>query len=215
MVGEEALLVSAVTKAMCGRLNNHHMRGGLKPATATFRGVPADLLVSLCEARPDMRHKVRNHMRHAKTRAEAHAELHVKRGAHGEVKMIDMGDIVSTRKEDTDLQLPTRYSVNPSDPKAWPSFLNFDDFKALAMRELHALCEAAPVLHLGGPLFWIVRSERARELRERARKLRAKERQERMERESAGTSDSTNEGDYSAPSSPHRHSPESYDSIDS
>eukprot|EP00873_Tetraselmis_striata_P028863 jgi/Tetstr1/449127/TSEL_036337.t1 len=40
-------------------LSSHHMHGGLKPATATFRGVPADLLVSICEARSDMWHKVR------------------------------------------------------------------------------------------------------------------------------------------------------------
>eukprot|EP00873_Tetraselmis_striata_P046396 jgi/Tetstr1/466660/TSEL_011148.t1 len=44
---------------MYDRLNSHHMQGGLKPATATFRGVPANLLVSFCEARSDMWHKVR------------------------------------------------------------------------------------------------------------------------------------------------------------
>eukprot|EP00873_Tetraselmis_striata_P015227 jgi/Tetstr1/435491/TSEL_024396.t1 len=55
VVGEEAL-VSAVTEAICDCLNGHHMQGGLKPATATFRGMPADLLVSLCEARPEMWH---------------------------------------------------------------------------------------------------------------------------------------------------------------
>eukprot|EP00873_Tetraselmis_striata_P009138 jgi/Tetstr1/429402/TSEL_019313.t1 len=41
VVGEEAL-VSAVTEVMHDRLNNYHMQGGLKPATATFRGVPTD-----------------------------------------------------------------------------------------------------------------------------------------------------------------------------
>eukprot|EP00873_Tetraselmis_striata_P001453 jgi/Tetstr1/421717/TSEL_012655.t1 len=41
--------------------------------------------------------KVRNHRRHAKkARAEARAELHVKRGAHGGVRMTDRGDIVPT-----------------------------------------------------------------------------------------------------------------------
>eukprot|EP00873_Tetraselmis_striata_P010473 jgi/Tetstr1/430737/TSEL_000178.t1 len=35
------------------------MRGGFKPATTTFRGVPADILISVCEERPDMWHKVR------------------------------------------------------------------------------------------------------------------------------------------------------------
>eukprot|EP00873_Tetraselmis_striata_P024223 jgi/Tetstr1/444487/TSEL_032368.t1 len=166
--------------------------------------------------------------------------------------------------KDTDLQLPTGYSVDPSDPKAWPFLPTFDDPKAYAMRELHALLCKAHFMHLVDPMddsdalrsvlgwdcsapippplpkqiggsifwcegppgeseadkpereaFWTVHSERARELRERARKLRAKERQERMERESAGTSDSTSECDYSAPRSPHRHSLESYDSSDS
>eukprot|EP00873_Tetraselmis_striata_P029934 jgi/Tetstr1/450198/TSEL_037237.t1 len=36
-----------------------------------------------------------------------------------------------------------------------------------------------------------------------------------MERESAGNSDSTSEGNYSAPRNPHRRSPESYDNIES
>eukprot|EP00873_Tetraselmis_striata_P035055 jgi/Tetstr1/455319/TSEL_042154.t1 len=91
-------MVSAVTEAMYDRLSIHHMHGGLKPPTTAFRGVPTALLiVSFCEARTDMWHKVRNHMRHAKkARAEARAELHVKRGAHGGVRMTDRGDIVPT-----------------------------------------------------------------------------------------------------------------------
>jgi len=110
------------------------MRGGSKPATTTFRGVPADLLILFCEARPGMSHKVRvtarggskkvrciatfregvesvavfkdvhggpltvrNHRRLAKkARADARAEQHVKKGAHGGVRMTDMGDIVFT-----------------------------------------------------------------------------------------------------------------------
>eukprot|EP00873_Tetraselmis_striata_P019843 jgi/Tetstr1/440107/TSEL_028465.t1 len=43
---------------MYDRLSRHYMQGGLMPATATFRGVPADFLVSFCEARPDMWHKM-------------------------------------------------------------------------------------------------------------------------------------------------------------
>eukprot|EP00873_Tetraselmis_striata_P038585 jgi/Tetstr1/458849/TSEL_004358.t1 len=40
------------------------------------------------------------------------------------------------------MELPTGYSVGPSDPKAWPFLTAFDDPKVYAMRELHALCEA-------------------------------------------------------------------------
>eukprot|EP00873_Tetraselmis_striata_P022160 jgi/Tetstr1/442424/TSEL_030548.t1 len=40
------------------------------------------------------------------------------------------------------MELPTGYSVGPSDPKAWPFLAAFDDPKVYAMRELHALCEA-------------------------------------------------------------------------
>eukprot|EP00873_Tetraselmis_striata_P008665 jgi/Tetstr1/428929/TSEL_018905.t1 len=40
------------------------------------------------------------------------------------------------------MELPTGYSVDPSDPKAWPFLTAFDDPKVYAMRELHALCEA-------------------------------------------------------------------------
>eukprot|EP00873_Tetraselmis_striata_P025141 jgi/Tetstr1/445405/TSEL_033188.t1 len=39
------------------------------------------------------------------------------------------------------MELPTGYSVGPSDPKAWPFLTAFDDPKVYAMRELHALCE--------------------------------------------------------------------------
>eukprot|EP00873_Tetraselmis_striata_P036760 jgi/Tetstr1/457024/TSEL_043688.t1 len=183
VVGEEAL-VSAVTEATYDRLNSHHMQGGLKRALATFRGVPADLLVSICEARSDMWHKVR--VTAPGGSKKARAELHMKRGAHGGVRKTDRGDIVSTlyplsldfkeepfrghisklkvvkgtvylhtgvvaAKEDTDLQLPTGYSVDPSDPKAWPFLPTFDDPKAYAMRELQAQCEAH-FMHLVGPM---------------------------------------------------------------
>eukprot|EP00873_Tetraselmis_striata_P000364 jgi/Tetstr1/420628/TSEL_011716.t1 len=40
------------------------------------------------------------------------------------------------------MELPTGYSVDPSDPKAWPFLTAFDDPKVYAMRDLHALCEA-------------------------------------------------------------------------
>eukprot|EP00873_Tetraselmis_striata_P004134 jgi/Tetstr1/424398/TSEL_014957.t1 len=40
------------------------------------------------------------------------------------------------------MELPTGYSVGPSDPKAWPFLTAFGDPKVYAMRELHALCEA-------------------------------------------------------------------------
>eukprot|EP00873_Tetraselmis_striata_P029185 jgi/Tetstr1/449449/TSEL_036544.t1 len=40
------------------------------------------------------------------------------------------------------MELPTGYSVGPSDPKAWPFLTAFDDLKVYAMRELHGLCEA-------------------------------------------------------------------------
>eukprot|EP00873_Tetraselmis_striata_P045328 jgi/Tetstr1/465592/TSEL_010239.t1 len=40
------------------------------------------------------------------------------------------------------MELPTGYSVGPSDPKAWPFLTAFDDPKVYAMRELHAQCEA-------------------------------------------------------------------------
>eukprot|EP00873_Tetraselmis_striata_P040262 jgi/Tetstr1/460526/TSEL_005785.t1 len=40
------------------------------------------------------------------------------------------------------MELPTGYSVDPSDPKAWPFLTAFDDPKVYAMRELHAPCEA-------------------------------------------------------------------------
>eukprot|EP00873_Tetraselmis_striata_P045501 jgi/Tetstr1/465765/TSEL_010390.t1 len=40
------------------------------------------------------------------------------------------------------MELPTGYSVGPSDPKAWPLLTAFDDPKVYAMRELQALCEA-------------------------------------------------------------------------
>eukprot|EP00873_Tetraselmis_striata_P001474 jgi/Tetstr1/421738/TSEL_001197.t1 len=40
------------------------------------------------------------------------------------------------------MELPTGYSVGPSDPKAWPFLTAVDDPKVYAMRELHALCEA-------------------------------------------------------------------------
>eukprot|EP00873_Tetraselmis_striata_P022843 jgi/Tetstr1/443107/TSEL_031163.t1 len=40
------------------------------------------------------------------------------------------------------MELPTGYSVGPSDPKAWPFLTAFEDPKVYAMRELHALCEA-------------------------------------------------------------------------
>eukprot|EP00873_Tetraselmis_striata_P011438 jgi/Tetstr1/431702/TSEL_021227.t1 len=40
------------------------------------------------------------------------------------------------------MELPTGYSVGPSDPKARPFLTAFDDPKVYAMRELHALCEA-------------------------------------------------------------------------
>eukprot|EP00873_Tetraselmis_striata_P009768 jgi/Tetstr1/430032/TSEL_019893.t1 len=40
------------------------------------------------------------------------------------------------------MELPTGYSMGPSDPKAWPFLNAFDDPKVYAMRELHALCEA-------------------------------------------------------------------------
>eukprot|EP00873_Tetraselmis_striata_P042282 jgi/Tetstr1/462546/TSEL_007534.t1 len=40
------------------------------------------------------------------------------------------------------MALPTGYSVDPSDPKAWPFLTAFDDPKVYAMRELQALCEA-------------------------------------------------------------------------
>eukprot|EP00873_Tetraselmis_striata_P004003 jgi/Tetstr1/424267/TSEL_014836.t1 len=40
------------------------------------------------------------------------------------------------------MELPTGYSVGPTDPKAWPFLTAFDDPKVYAMRELHALCEA-------------------------------------------------------------------------
>eukprot|EP00873_Tetraselmis_striata_P001635 jgi/Tetstr1/421899/TSEL_012799.t1 len=58
---------------------------------------------------------------------------------------------VVAAKEDTDLQLPTGYSVDPSDPKAWPFLPTFDDPKAYAMRELQSLCEAH-FMHLVGPM---------------------------------------------------------------
>eukprot|EP00873_Tetraselmis_striata_P002356 jgi/Tetstr1/422620/TSEL_013426.t1 len=40
------------------------------------------------------------------------------------------------------MELPTGFSLDPSDPKAWPFLTAFDDPKVYAMRELHALCEA-------------------------------------------------------------------------
>eukprot|EP00873_Tetraselmis_striata_P023532 jgi/Tetstr1/443796/TSEL_031784.t1 len=40
------------------------------------------------------------------------------------------------------MEMPTGYSVGPSDPKVWPFLTAFDDPKVYAMRELHALCEA-------------------------------------------------------------------------
>eukprot|EP00873_Tetraselmis_striata_P029935 jgi/Tetstr1/450199/TSEL_037238.t1 len=58
---------------------------------------------------------------------------------------------VVAAKEDPDMELPTGYSVDPSDPKAWPFLTVFDDLKAYAMRELHALCEAH-FMHLVGPM---------------------------------------------------------------
>eukprot|EP00873_Tetraselmis_striata_P011896 jgi/Tetstr1/432160/TSEL_021617.t1 len=193
------------------------MWGGLKPATTTFRGVPADLLISFCEARPDMWHKVRvttrggskkaryistfregvesvavfkdvhggalkvrNHMRLAKkSRADARVEQHVKRGAHGGVRMTDMGDIVFTLYPQSLIEVKEepyrgrgsklkvvkgtvyvhtgvnrgkgghRPPKDPSAPKVWPFLPTFDDLKAHAMRELHALCEAH-FMHLVG-----------------------------------------------------------------
>eukprot|EP00873_Tetraselmis_striata_P044379 jgi/Tetstr1/464643/TSEL_009397.t1 len=121
VVGEEALVL-AVTEAMYDRMNGHghHMQGGLKPAMATFRGLSADLLVSFFEARPDM----------------WHARLKVvKRAGYFHTRVV-------AAKEDTDMELPTGYSVGPSDPKARPFHTAFDDPKVYAMRELHALCEA-------------------------------------------------------------------------
>eukprot|EP00873_Tetraselmis_striata_P035889 jgi/Tetstr1/456153/TSEL_042921.t1 len=122
VVDEEAL-VSAVTEAMYGRMNGHghHMQGGLKPAMATFRGLPADLLVSFCEARPDMWHASKLKV--------------VKRTVYFHTGVV-------AAKEETDMELPTGYYVGPSDPKAWPFLTVFDDPKVYAMRELHALCEA-------------------------------------------------------------------------
>eukprot|EP00873_Tetraselmis_striata_P012412 jgi/Tetstr1/432676/TSEL_022044.t1 len=43
---------------------------------------------------------------------------------------------VVAAKEDTDLQLPAGHSMDPSDQKAWPFLIVFDDPKAYAMREL-------------------------------------------------------------------------------
>eukprot|EP00873_Tetraselmis_striata_P023029 jgi/Tetstr1/443293/TSEL_000264.t1 len=82
---------------MYDRINGHghHMQGGLKPAMATFRGLPADLLVSFCEARPDMWHASKLKV--------------VKRTVYFHTGVV-------AAKEDTDMELPAGYSVGPSDP---------------------------------------------------------------------------------------------------
>eukprot|EP00873_Tetraselmis_striata_P012761 jgi/Tetstr1/433025/TSEL_022362.t1 len=156
---------------MYDRINGHghHMQGGLKPAMATFRGLPADLLVSFCEARPGMWHVSKLKV--------------VKRTVYFHT------GVVAT-KEDTDMELPAGYSVGPSDPKAWPFLTVFDDPKVYAMRETggyvfrwEALPGKSEADKLEHEALRTVRSERARELGERARKLRATEWQERMEGE--------------------------------
>eukprot|EP00873_Tetraselmis_striata_P013317 jgi/Tetstr1/433581/TSEL_022848.t1 len=60
---------------------------------------------------------------------------------------------VAAATEDTDTELPTGYSVGPSNPKAWPFLTVFDDPKVYAMRELQALCEAQFMHLTGGYVF--------------------------------------------------------------
>eukprot|EP00873_Tetraselmis_striata_P045410 jgi/Tetstr1/465674/TSEL_010317.t1 len=152
VVGEEAL-VSAVTEAMYDRMNGHghHMQGGLKPAMATFRGLSADLLVSFFEARPDMWHASKLKV--------------VKRTGYFHTRVV-------AAKEDTDMELPTGYSVGPSDPKTGGYVFRWE-----------ALPGKSEADKLEQEALQTVRSERARELGECARKLRATEWRERMERE--------------------------------
>eukprot|EP00873_Tetraselmis_striata_P001534 jgi/Tetstr1/421798/TSEL_012701.t1 len=57
---EEGVLVAAVTEALCERCNSQHTQGGRKFATASFKNIPADLLVAFCQSRPELWHLVKD-----------------------------------------------------------------------------------------------------------------------------------------------------------
>eukprot|EP00873_Tetraselmis_striata_P022847 jgi/Tetstr1/443111/TSEL_031167.t1 len=57
---EEGVLVAAVTEALYERCNSQHTQGGRKFATASFKNIPADLLVAFCQSRPELWHLVKD-----------------------------------------------------------------------------------------------------------------------------------------------------------
>eukprot|EP00873_Tetraselmis_striata_P046462 jgi/Tetstr1/466726/TSEL_011199.t1 len=57
---EEGVLVAAVTEALYERCNSQHTQGGRKFATASFKNIPADLLVAFCQSRPQLWHLVKD-----------------------------------------------------------------------------------------------------------------------------------------------------------